>query len=93
MLAQFRQDLHSQFDYWSYASFELCEALANDGGHASSVTALSLSPLFQRQYPAITKVIPGLLKVPAGAKIEEKREEWSKDFQQARQEKAIRGKV
>lgn len=53
----FRHSLHSSLRYWSYASFELIESLASFGHMSKKVTALSLSPCFQRQYPAITKVI------------------------------------
>ena len=53
----FRESLHSKLTYWSYATFELIESLASYGSEVRQATGLSLSPCFQRQYPAITKVI------------------------------------
>lgn len=38
----------------------MCESLAHGGSSSSSVTCLSLNPIFQRTYGAITKVIKGL---------------------------------
>lgn len=54
---EFRQSIHSSLSYWSYASFELIESLSSYGHMSKKVTGLSLSPCFQRQYSAITKVI------------------------------------
>lgn len=53
----FRHSIHSSLNYWSYASFELIESVAGYGHLSRKVTGLSLSPCFQRQYSAITKVI------------------------------------
>ncbi len=77
---RFRQDLLGLLSRRKEATLELCDALAGCGHKARSVTELSLSGLFQRNYASITRVVGELSLADPGVNIAEKREEMEREF-------------